>query len=135
MTRSDDGTGNEIETFDSTVEGQVDVGGGPVPVTLTGPVTIVTLGKVGNTTGTFDTEIVALSLSGDAGGVSVEIRESPELALTGRDHDHGRGRWPVSDRQLLRRVCTELSIDGGAFQPQTNGPGRMELRPDPAGYL
>ena len=26
-------------------------------------------------------------------------------------------------------VFTELSIDGGPFQPQTNGPGRMVLRP------
>ena len=70
VTRSDDGTGNEIETFDSTVEGQVDVGGGPMPVTLTGPVTIVTFGKTGNTTGTFQTEILSMDLSGDAGGVS-----------------------------------------------------------------
>ena len=83
VTRSDDGSGNEIETFDSTVEGQVDLGGGPVPVTLSGPVTIVTFGKTGNTTGTFDTEIVALSLSGDVGGIPIEIRESPGLPSPG----------------------------------------------------
>ena len=71
---------NEFEMFDSTATGNVSVGGGPFnPITLTGPVQTVVFNKVGNTTGVFNTEMLALNLSG--GGVM--LRESPTLASTG----------------------------------------------------
>ncbi|MHC4697218.1 MAG: hypothetical protein ACYTFA_10780 [Planctomycetota bacterium] len=126
--RMDDGNGNEIETFDSTLEGLVDMGGGPVPVALTGPVTVVALGKTGNTTGTFSTEIISMSLTGDVGGVPIEIRESPSLASTGQTTitDLGGGLYQVDS---FFDVFTELSVDGGPFDPQTDGPGRMVLVP------
>ncbi len=128
VVRTDDGSGNEIETFDSTLEGQVDLGVGPVPVTLSGPVEVVTFGKTGNTTGTFPTEIVSMSLTGDVGGIPIEIRESPSLPSTGQTSitDLGGGLWQIDS---FFDVFTELSVDGGPFQPQTNGPGRMVLVP------
>ncbi|MCP3982091.1 MAG: hypothetical protein GY716_22525 [bacterium] len=128
VNRTDDGSGNELETFDSTVDGEVDLGGGPVPVTLSGPVTIVTYGKTGNTTGTFQTEILSMSLSGLAGGIPVEIRESPSLVSPGQTTitDLGGGLWQIDS---FFDVFTELSINGGPFQPQTNGAGRMTLVP------
>lgn len=123
--RQDDGTGNEIETFDSVLKAMVEFPGGPgpVPVELTGPVETVVFGKTGNTTGTFDTEIVALSLTGDIGGVHVEIRENPDLASLGRTTitDVGGGLWVIDS---FFDVYTELSVDGGDF---------MAMQPLPAG--
>lgn len=126
VTRQDDGNGNEIETFDSILRGVVDVGSGPLPVELTGPVTTVVSGKTGNTTGTFDTEIVSMSLTGDVGGVPIEIRESPTLPSQGQTTitDLGGGQWHIDS---FFDVFTELSVDGGPFQPQISGPGRMQL--------
>jgi len=127
---TDPGTGDETETFDSIMEGTVDMGGGPVPVTLTGPVTTVVRGKGGATTGSWDTEILSMSLSGDVGGVSIEIRESPNLPSPGHTSvvDLGGGQWQIDS---FFDVFTELSVNGGGFQPQTNPGGRMELVPTP----
>ena len=126
--RQDDGAGNEIESFDSIVEAMVDIGSGPMPVMLTGPVTVVVNGKTGNTTGTFDTEIVSMSLTGDVGGIPVEIRESPSLPSPGETTitDLGGGLYHIDS---FFDVFTELSINSGPFQPQTNEAGRMRLVP------
>ena len=126
VVRSDDGSGNEIEDFDSVLEGLVDVGFGPMPFMLTGPVTTVVFGKTGTTTGTFDTEIVAMSLTGNIGGMNVEIRESPSLPSPGQTSitDLGGGQWQIDS---FFDVFTEISIDGGPFMPQVNGPGHMVL--------
>ena len=83
---TDPGTGDETEDFDSTVEGTFDDGSGnPQPVVLTGPVTTVVRGKGGATTGSWQTEILSMDLSGDVGGVSIDIRESPVLASPGEE--------------------------------------------------
>ena len=110
----------------TTLEGTVNVGGGPQTVVLTGPVTTVVRGKGGATTGSWDTEILSMSLSGDVGGVSIEIRESRGLPSPGHTTitDLGGGQYQIDS---FFDVYTELSIDGGAFQPQTNPAGRMEL--------
>jgi hypothetical protein len=127
---TDPGTGDETETFDSTVEGTFDIGAGPQPVTLTGPVTTVVRRKGTDTTGSFDTEIVSMSLTGDVGGVQIEIRESPSLASPGetRIDDLGGGQYEIDS---FFDVFTELSVDGGAFQPQSNEAMRMDLTPIP----
>jgi hypothetical protein len=126
--RQDDGSGNEIETFDSQVEAQVDLGSGPVPVTVSGPVSIVTYGKIGNPTGTFQTEMISMSLSGDVGGIPVEVRESPSLPSAGQTTitDLGGGQFQIDS---FFDVFTEISVNGGPFEPQTNGPGRVRLVP------
>jgi hypothetical protein len=133
---TDSGTGDETETFDSTVEGTFDDGSGPLPVTLTGPVETVARGKGGATTGSWDTEIVSMSLSGDVGGVSLEIRESPIKPAPGEMHilDIGGGKYQIDS---FFDVFVELSVDGGPFQPQTNEATRMELEPvpEPGGLL
>ena len=127
VARADDGQGNEIETFDTTVKGTYDDGSGsPEVVTLTGPVEIKTDGKTGNTTGSFQTEILSMSLTGSVGGISIEIRESPSLPSPGQTTitDLGGGLYEIDS---FFDVFVELSVDGGAFQPQTNGAGHMEL--------
>jgi len=128
QTTTDPGTGDETETVDTLVEGTFDDGSGPQPVVLTGPVTTVVRGKGGATTGSWDTEILSMSLSGDVGGVSIEIRESPSLPSPGEVSvtDNGDGRFVIDS---FFDVYTELSIGGGAYQPQTNGAGRMDLEP------
>jgi hypothetical protein len=136
---TDPGTGDETEAFDSTVTGIFDDGSGPQLVTLTGPVKILTSGKGGATTGSWDTEIVSMSLSGDVGGVSIEIRESPSMPSPGETSvtDNGSGEFIIDS---FFDVFVELSVDGGPFQPQTNEASRMDLtrarpsviRPDPS---
>ena len=118
---------NEIEMFDSTATGNVSVGGGPFnPITLTGPVQTVVFNKVGNTTGVFNTEMLALNLSG--GGVM--LRESPTLASTGVTSitDVGGGNFQIDS---FFDIFTELSVDGGRTWIPSNGPTHVSLQPIP----
>ena len=124
----DPATGDETETVDSIVDATIDLGGGPQPIVLTGPVTTVVRGKGGATTGSWDTEIVSMSLSGDLGGISIEIRESPSAQSPGKTkvEDNGDGTFQIDS---FFDIFVEISVDGGPFQPQTNGSGRMDLEP------
>ena len=68
------------------------------------------------TTGTFATEIVSMSLSGNAGGHQIQIRESPTLQSTGEFTvtDIGPGLYHIDS---FFDVFTELSVDGQPFAP------------------
>jgi hypothetical protein len=125
-TTVDPGTGDEFSAFDSIVEGVLDDGSGPQPVVLTGPMTTVARAKGSSTTGSWDTEILSMSLSGDVGGVSIDLRESPAKKSPGKKKIKKRpsGEFQVDS---FFDVFTEISIDGGPFQPQTNPGGRIEL--------
>ena len=114
--------------------GDFDDGSGPLPTVMTGPVEIVTRNKGTDQTGTFQTEILSMSLSGDVGGVSLEIRESPSLASPGqvRVLDIGSGLYQIDS---FFDVFVELSVDGGPFQPQTNEAARVQLVPEPGRLL
>lgn len=119
---------DEHETFDSIWDATMDFGLGSVPVTLTGSVTTVTFGKIGNTTGTFETEIISMSLSGNAGGYNIQLRESPSLTSSGQTTitDLGGGLYQIDS---FFDVYTELSLDGGAWVPQINQAARIILIP------
>ena len=128
---------DEIEDFGSTLNAmlQVKVGGvnqGPLqPITANGPVQTIVFGKIGNTTGTFATEMLALSLSGNGPLGPIMIRESPTLQSTGQTKitDIGGGLYQIDS---FFDVFTELSIDGGAsWLPSTNGAGHVVLVPEP----
>ncbi|MHC4988365.1 MAG: hypothetical protein ACYTFX_07715, partial [Planctomycetota bacterium] len=118
-----DGTFAVDSFFDVFFE--VDLGGGTSNAKLTGPVQIVVTSPGSyDGSGTFQTEIVSMSLSGDAGGTPVVVRESPTLASGGqvtltRLPD---GNWAVDS---FFDVFTELSVDGGAFV-EADGSVRME---------
>lgn len=136
ITRTDQGP-NEIEQFDSTVTGEASVGGGPfTPFTLTGPVSIEVFGKVGNVTGTFNTEMLSMDLSGTFLGNPVMIRESPTLASTGQTTitDIGGGQFQISS---FFDVFTELSIDNGqTWIPSTGDPHHVVLSvPEPGSFV
>jgi hypothetical protein len=131
---------DELEDFDSTLNALLDielVGGSfltDVPVSMTGPVSVLTSGKTGNTTGTFETEIIAMSLTGMVLGMPVEIRESPSLSTLGQTTitDLGGGLYQIDS---FFDVFTELSMNGGPFVPQTGGPSRVDLVPEPSTAL
>ena len=119
---------DEKEAFDSTVTGQVSINGGPQSAfTLTGSVETLVFGKTGNTTGTFQTEMLQLDLTG--GGIMV--RESPTLASLGRTTitDLGGGSFKIDS---FFDIFTELSLDHGAnWIPATGTAERVELVPEP----
>jgi hypothetical protein len=136
----DPGTGDETQTVESTLAGIFDDGSGPQPVTLTGPVTTVARAKGGATTGSWDTEIVSMSLSGDVGGISIEIRESPKLKSPGKKEVKDKTKAKAKQKGKKTGepgfvvdgffdVFTEISIDGGPFQPQISDAARLELQP------
>lgn len=120
---------DEFEQFGSTVNGFVGPIGGPFsqPLTLSGLVRVQVFGKAGNTTGTFQTEMLQLDLSG--GGIMV--RESPTLASTGQTSitDIGGGMFKIDS---FFDVFTELSLDGGTIWLPSTGSHRVALVPEPA---
>ncbi|KKK73991.1 hypothetical protein LCGC14_2888240, partial [marine sediment metagenome] len=74
---------DEHETFSSAFDAVV-VGFGPVH--LEGPVTVRTTDRLLSTTGTFDTEIIAMSLSGNTpmGPVLIQVDPNPLRPSTGQ---------------------------------------------------
>ena len=119
---------NEKETFNSTVTGHASINGGPPsPITLMGSVETLVLGKTGNTTGTFQTEMLQLNLAG--GGIM--IRESPTLASLGQTTitNLGGGSFKIDS---FFDIFTELSLDNGMTWTPATGPAeRVALVPEP----
>jgi hypothetical protein len=127
---------DEHESFHSVLDAMVDVpsmGIFGVPVTLTGPVYTAVHNYTSGQTGTFQTEILSMSLTGSLLGTPVMVRESPTLASTGRVSIEGGGGGGGGYRiESFFDVFTELSIDGGqTWGPDTEGPGVMQLCPEP----
>ncbi len=123
---------NEIENFNSGMLGLVSVNGSPFqPVNGSGPVTTEVFGKTGNITGTFQTEMLSMNLSGVSPFGPLMIRESPTLPSLGQTSitDIGGGLYRIDS---FFDVFTELSIDGGAtWIPDSQGPARVYLTPTP----
>ncbi len=124
---------DEIQNYFATFTLTMDAGTGPIPVTLTGPVTTRAFNKVGNTTGMFDTEIIEMNLTGDIAGIPVIMREDPSLGSMGQTviDDIGGGLYFIDS---FFDVFTEVSIDGGGSFMAADGPFHMELvrTPEPA---
>jgi len=127
--------GNEFDTFTSQASALISINGGPAaPLTLAGPVSVEDFGKQGNVTGTFNTQMLSLDLIGTAAGHSVEIMLDPTLGNTiGQTSitDVGGGQYQISS---FFDVFTELSLDGGPFIDQSNGPSLVSLQnlPEPS---
>ncbi|MCB7130372.1 MAG: PEP-CTERM sorting domain-containing protein [Candidatus Brocadiales bacterium] len=105
---------------------EISVDGGPFePQTnLDTMITRLTKTSNGAATGSWDTEMVSMSLTGDVGGIPIEIRATPatlpspgETKLT----DLGGGEFQIDS---FFDVFTEISVDGGPWQPQAN-PGTV----------
>ena len=123
---------DEREEFDSTLTGLISVNGSPdQPATGGGPVQTVVRNKIGNVTGTFQTEMLSMNLTGNSPFGPFMIRESPTLQSTGQTSitDIGGGMFQIDS---FFDVFTELSIDGGAtWMPDTSGPAHVNLIPEP----
>ena len=126
---------DEIEDFPSvlTAVGEVIQNGsssGQFPVTANGPVQTIVLGKIGNVTGTFDTEMLSMSLSGVTPLGPFMIRESPTKQSLGKVTiaDIGGGLYQIDS---FFDVFTELSTDGGASWIPSSGAGHVVLVPEP----
>lgn len=87
-------------------------------------------GGTDQTTGSWDAEIVSMSLSGDVGGIPIIIRENPGIASTGQTTitDLGGGLYHIDS---FFDVFTELSVDGGETWSPSTGPIRMQVAPEP----
>lgn len=124
----------ERHHFESQLNAMVSVNGAPaMPISMNGPVDTVAYGKgPGDTTGTFDTEMLSMSLTGGGG---IMVRESPTKASTGKTSitDIGGGLYHIDS---FFDVFTELSLDGGfSWIPQSGNRGTpMHLGgvPEPA---
>jgi hypothetical protein len=120
---------DEMETFNSEMLGQVSVNGGTASaVSATGTVTTRVFGLVGNTTGTFQTEMLVMNLAGSSPFGPLMIRESPTRPTNGQTTvtDAGGGLYQIDS---FFDVFTELSLDGGATWIPADGSHRVELQP------
>ncbi len=103
--------GTQVHSFNSAASGTFVYPGGSMPVFIyPAPVSVrVTCSNETPPTGTFDTEMLQLDLTGPGG---VMIRESPTKASTGQTTitDIGGGMYHIDS---FFDVWTELSIDGG----------------------
>lgn len=121
---------DEHETFDSMLHAEISVNGSPfVPAMAGGPVMTLVRNKAGNTTGTFQTEMLSMSLTGTSPFGPFMIRESPTLASPGVTSitDIGGGMFHIDS---FFDVFTELSIDGGqTWIPDSQGPAHVSLEP------
>ena len=87
----------------------VDLGSGPQSAGFNGQIEI--LREPGQTAGTIETEIISMSLTGDVGGVSIEIREDPNHPSTGLLTPTGT----AGNFDSFFDVFTEISVDGSTF--------------------
>ena len=133
--------GDELEEFDSTLSGTVRAtlpfGGSTLtanfPYQLQGPVQVVTSGKTGNITGTFQTEMIAMDLIGNVQGFEIRIRESPTIASLGQVTitDIGGGEFQI---ESFFDVHTEVSVDGDPWVPAESS-SIVNLVPEPSAVV
>jgi hypothetical protein len=120
--------------FNSHLRGMVSPNGGvPLPFAVVGFVTVVIERYSNGDTGTFDTQITALNLSGFAGGIRIDKGLGESTGET-RITNNGDGTFHIDS---FFDLFTDLTIDGGiTWIPQTNGPTRIDLQgvPEPATF-
>jgi hypothetical protein len=114
---------DEHHEFNSTLDVQVSINGSPPqPIEMNGPVsTAAYLKGPTDTTGTFDTEMLSMMLTGITPLGPVMVRESPTKASTGKTSitPIGGGMYHIDS---FFDVFTELSLDGGATWIPKAGP-------------
>ena len=119
---------SQTETFSSEVDYELSTDGGAtfMPAAGTANVTVqVTHGLDNNGVSFYNTEMLQLDLNGSA----FMLRESPTLQSTGQTTVR-----PVLGGYMISSffdIFTEVSLDGGNTWTPANGPGHVEMRPDP----
>jgi hypothetical protein len=118
---------NEMDTFSSMLLASVSIGGGaPMEVELMGDVTTTEVDEAGHTTGTFNTIMDSMDLTGTLDGHSIEIMLDPARPTTGQVSimQVSPGLYHINS---FFDVFTELSIDHHPFSPQIGGPSVVTL--------
>lgn len=128
---------DEQEVFNSAITGDASANGSPFQsVSGSGPTTTLVHNKIGNVTGTFQTEMLAMNLTSITPFGPIMIRESPTIPSLGQTTitNIGGGNFRIDS---FFDVFTELSIDGGqTWIPDSQGPTHVTLMPAPgAGVL
>jgi len=121
---------DEIEGFDSIFTA-IEIGQGLGPIALSGPVRVRTSDKAVRDTGTFDTEMISMQLTGIHPFVGpILVREDENRASTGQTtiEDIGGGQFRIDS---FFDVFTELSIDSGQTWIPSDSSTRMTLLPEP----
>lgn len=124
---------DEEQTFDSTLTALVTYQGAALGLRrLMGPITVLLHDYVSGDTGTFDTEIVSMDLTGQVDQFQVSVQESPSMSSMGQTTitDLGNGTYQVDS---FFDIWTELDVGGTGFMPQEGGATSMVLTPEPAG--
>jgi autotransporter-associated beta strand protein len=124
---------SQLETFGSTIDGQLSLDGGKTFISFTAPATAavqVTSRSDQDSSGTrhFDTEMLSLSLSGGNLPGGIMVRESPSKASLGRTsiRPDSDGNYRISS---FFDIFTEVSLDGGStWSPSTTAPATMAPR-------
>ena len=123
--------GSQVESTGSTVEGQVSMNGGasfsPFSAPAAMQVQVSSTMDAGNTR-YFNTEMLALNISGGSLPGGIMVRESPSKQSLGRTSV----RTDAADYKVSSffDIFTEVSLDGGqTWSPSTTAPGGMTLGP------
>ena len=126
--------GNQTESFGSTVTGLISLNGGASFTPFAAPAGVVVQVNsrsdldTGNTR-FFDTEMLALNLTGGSLPAGMRLRESPSKASLGRTSlrmDPAAGQYHISS---FFDVFTEISMDNGqTWSPAVSGPATVRAR-------
>lgn len=129
--RTPSGT-DEIESYLSLFDGIGSVNGSPLmPAGGSGQFLSLAHNKIGNVTGTFQTEMLSMSVFLGTSSGQFMLRESPTLASLGQTTitPVGGGNFQINS---FFDIFTELSVDSGqTWIPSSTGPGHVVLVPEP----
>jgi len=129
---STDGNGNEFESFNATLTGLASINGsGNVAISGSGPVEGEAMGKFGQATGTFNTQMLQFDLSEATIFGPLLLRINPTLQSLGQTSisDVGGGNYDISSYFDL---YTEISANGGATWKAADSSTHVVLVPEPA---
>lgn len=132
-------TAPQTVTLPCVLEGELSQDGGLTWIPVSAPAdSSLRVQKSSSITGSFDTEMLALNISGGTLPAGVMLRESPTRASTGRTQLTSRlmeheGIFHKIDSFF--DVFTELSIDGGANWTPADEACRLELHADTTGVF
>lgn len=127
--------GDEIQTFSLIMDELLAInGGGAAPTSEPGSATTIAFNKIGFVTGTFNTEMLALNLSGGGLAPGMMFRESPTNPSLGVTTitSLGGGQFQIDS---FFDIFMQLTVDGGqTWIPEASGVGkRIDLVPEPTG--
>ncbi|MBM4102535.1 MAG: HYR domain-containing protein, partial [Planctomycetes bacterium] len=130
--------GNDTHTFNATVDMMMSMDGGLTFTPITAPANVTVYTAWNRTDGTatyYNTEMLALNISGGNLPLGFRIRESPTRASLGRTSQHGTtgGKY---DTESFFDIYTEISLDGGfSWQPTVLGPATVNLMGEPLNII